>query len=134
MLPPAKIGGTRIDKSVIAEGSIILADKIEKSLIGVRSRIGFKTTIVSSYVIGNDFYETLERIEYERSVGIVPIGIGDGCYIENAIIDKAVRIGNNVTITGGAHLPNTDHEFYTIKDGIIVVKKGAVLPDGFSVQ
>jgi glucose-1-phosphate adenylyltransferase len=134
MLPPAKIGGTRIDKSVIAEGSIILADKIERSLIGVRSRIGFNTTVVCSYIMGNDFYETLDRIEHERSAGSTPIGIGNDCYIDTAIIDKNVRIGNRVVIKGGKHLENTDQEFYTIKDGIIVVKKGAVLPDGFTVQ
>ena len=134
MLPPAKVAGTRVDRSVIAEGSIILADKVDGSIIGIRSRVGFNTTIVNSYIMGNDFYETLDRIEHERSQGFTPIGIGDGCYIENAIIDKNVRIGNRVLIKGGLHLANTDHELYTIKDGIIVVKKGAVLPDGFAVQ
>jgi glucose-1-phosphate adenylyltransferase len=62
------------------------------------------------------------------------LGIGDNCYINNAIIDKNVRIGNNVRINGGAHLENSDQELYTVKDGIVVVKKGAIVPDGFVIE
>jgi glucose-1-phosphate adenylyltransferase len=59
--------------------------------------------------------------------------VGDRCYIKNAILDKNVRIGNDVRINGGAHLENTDHALYTVKDGIVVVKKGAILPNGFVI-
>ena len=65
--------------------------------------------------------------------GIPKLGIGDRCYIRNAIIDKNCRIGNDVRINGGPHLANADHSLYTVKDGIIVVKKGAILPDGFVI-
>ena len=65
--------------------------------------------------------------------GMPGIGIGERCYIKNAIIDKNCRIGNDVRINGGTHLENIDHELYTVKDGIVVVKKGAVLPDGFVI-
>ena len=59
MLPPAKISGTTLEKTIIAEGSIINASRIENSVIGIRSRIGHGSTVVSCYIMGNDFYETL---------------------------------------------------------------------------
>ena len=133
MLPPAKISGTTLEKTIIAEGSIISASRIENSVIGVRSRIGHGTTIVSSYIMGNDYYETLQEIENNTQKGIPKIGIGDRCYFKNAIVDKNCRIGNDVRINGGQHLSNTDHELYAVKDGIVVLKKGAVLPDGFVI-
>ena len=133
MLPPAKISGTTLEKTVIAEGSIILASRIEQTVIGIRARIGHGTTVVSSYIMGNDYYETLGDMEVNASKGIPRIGIGERCYIKNAIIDKNTRIGNDVRINGGAHLENTDHKLYTVKDGIVVVKKGAILPDGFVI-
>jgi glucose-1-phosphate adenylyltransferase len=133
MLPPAKISGTTLEKTIIAEGCIINASRIENSVIGIRTRIGTGTTIVSSYLMGIDFYETIEEIEHDKSHGLPSVGIGNRCYIRNAIVDKNCRIGDDVRINGGAHLENTDHSLYTVKDGIIVIKKGAVLPNGFVI-
>jgi glucose-1-phosphate adenylyltransferase len=133
MLPPAKVSGTTLEKTIIAEGSIITASRIENSVIGIRARIGHGTTIVSCYIMGNDFYETLLEIENNTSKGIPKIGIGDRCYFKNTIVDKNCRIGNDVRINGGSHLPNSDHSLYAVKDGIVVLKKGAILPDGFVI-
>jgi glucose-1-phosphate adenylyltransferase len=133
MLPPAKISGTTLEKTVIAEGTIINASRIEQTVIGIRARIGHGTTIVNSYIMGNDYYETIEEMARNRERGIPEIGVGDRCYIKDAIIDKNCRIGNDVRINGGNHLENIDHSLYTIKDGIVVVKKGAVLPNGFVI-
>ncbi|MEO6721603.1 MAG: glucose-1-phosphate adenylyltransferase [Ferruginibacter sp.] len=133
MLPPAKISGTTLEKTIIAEGSIINASRIENSVIGVRSRLGHGTTIVSCYIMGNDYYETIAEIENNTGKGIPKIGIGDRCYIKNTIVDKNCRIGNDVRINGGSHLPDTDHSLYAVKDGIVVLKKGAVLTDGFVI-
>ncbi len=133
MLPPAKISGTTLEKTIIAEGSIIMASRIENSVIGIRSRIGLGSTIVSSYIMGGDYYETLEEMVRSTERGIPKIGIGERCYIKNTIIDKNCRIGNDVRINGGSHLSNTDHALYTVKDGIVVVKKGSILPDGFVI-
>ena len=133
MLPPAKISGTTLEKTIIAEGSIINASRIENSVIGVRSRIGHGSTIVSCYIMGNDFYETLAEIDCNTEKNIPKIGIGDRCYIKNAIVDKNCRIGNDVRINGGEHLAATDHPLYAVKDGIVVLKKGAVLTDGFVI-
>ena len=133
MLPPAKISGTTLERTVVAEGSIISASRIENSVIGIRSRIGHGTTIVSSYIMGNDYYETLAELEHNIKRGLPKIGIGERCYIRNTIIDKNCRIGNDVRINGGAHLSNADHSLYTIKEGIVVLKKGAVIPDGYVI-
>ncbi len=134
MLPPAKISGTTLEKTIIAEGSIIHASRIEHSVIGIRSRIGYGTTIVNSYLMGNDYYETLDLINQNASKGIPKIGVGERCYIKNAIIDKNCRIGNDVKIIGGNDIADAEHELYTIKEHIVVVKKNAVLPDGFVIQ
>ena len=133
MLPPAKISGTTLEKTLVAEGSIINASRIENSVIGIRSRIGLGSTLVSTYTMGNDSYETLEEIATANAKGIPLMGIGSRCYIKNAIIDKNARIGDDVRINGGPHIENTDHALYTVKDGIVVLKKGCIIPNGFVI-
>jgi glucose-1-phosphate adenylyltransferase len=133
MLPPAKISGTTLNQTIIAEGSIIHADKVSNSVIGIRSRIGQGSNILSCYIMGNDFYETLEEIAYNFAKNIPRVGIGDNCNLENVIVDKDCRIGNNVNIKGGAHLADSDHSLFTIKDGIVVIKKGAIIEDDFKL-
>jgi glucose-1-phosphate adenylyltransferase len=133
MLPPAKISGTTLEKVLVAEGSIISASRLERCVIGIRSRVGLGTTMVDTYMMGGDNYETLDEIREDSASGIPPIGVGERCYIRNAILDKNVRIGNDVRINGGAHLENKDHPLFTVKDGIVVVKKGAIIPDGFVI-
>jgi glucose-1-phosphate adenylyltransferase len=133
MLPPAKVSGTTLEKTLIAEGSIVNASRVESSVIGIRSRIGHGSTIVSTYTMGSDFYETLTDIANVQEKGIPFLGVGDRCYIKNAILDKNVRIGNDVRINGGTHLENADHPLYMVKEGIVVVKKGAVIPNGFVI-
>lgn len=133
MLPPAKISGTYLDKTIIAEGSIIRAKSIENAVIGIRSRIGEGSVLKSCYIMGSDFYETIEEIEHNYARGIPKIGIGDNCTLTNLIMDKDVRMGNNVVINGGSHLEDSDHALYAVKDGIVVVKKGAIIPDGYVI-
>ncbi len=133
MLPPAKISGTTFERALITEGCIIHAALIEESIIGIRTRIGKGTKIINSYIMGSDFYETLREIEYDIEKGLPKVGIGDNCNIKNAIVDKNCRIGNNVAINGGTHLPDSDHALYAVKDGIVVIKKEAVIPDGFVI-
>jgi glucose-1-phosphate adenylyltransferase len=133
MLPPAKISGSTLDKTLVAEGSIINALKIDNSVIGIRSRIGHESTLVSTYMMGSDYYETLPEIAKAHLEGFPLLGIGDRCFIKNAILDKNVRIGNDVRINGGMHLDNLDHPLYTVKDGIVVVKKGSIIPNGFVI-
>ncbi len=133
MLPPAKISGTTLEKTLIAEGSIIHASHIENSVIGIRSRIGLESTLMNTYMMGSDYYETLDEIAHINSSGTPMMGIGNHCFINNAIIDKNCRIGNDVRINGGIHLENADLPLYSVKDGIVVIKKGAILPNGFII-
>jgi len=131
ILPTTKVSGTVLEKAVIAEGCIIHAAKIEKSVIGIRSRIGKESTIINTYMMGCDYYETLNEIE-NNHIKII-MGIGERCFIKNAIIDKNCRIGDDVRINGGKHLEDTETDMYSIKDGIVVVKKDAVIPKGFVI-
>jgi glucose-1-phosphate adenylyltransferase len=131
MLPTSKITGTHLNKAVIAEGCIIHAAKIERSVIGIRSRIGKESTVINTYMMGNDDYETLEAMERDKSEAL--LGIGERCFIKNTIIDKNARIGDDVRINGGKHLTDTETAMYVIKDGIVVIKKNAVIPKGFSL-
>lgn len=127
MLPPAKFSGVTFTRALVAEGSIIQAKLVENSIIGVRSRIDFGTVVKNTYIMGNDIYESLENLV---GSGMIPMGIGRDCYIENAIIDKHVRIGNNVIIRGHKSLADEETDQYMIKKGIVVINKGAVILSG----
>jgi len=134
LLPPSKFRNSTINQSLISEGCIINAKEIKRSVIGIRSRIGEGTVLENCYVMGNDFYQDLDELNHEASVNKIHVGIGENCFIQNALIDKNVRIGNNVHISGGKHLDNFTNELYSIKDGIVVIKKGAVLSDNFRIE
>ncbi|WJJ97012.1 glucose-1-phosphate adenylyltransferase [Algibacter luteus] len=128
MLPTTKLAGTALERTVIAEGCIISAAKIEKSVIGIRSRIGDESTVINTYMMGSDYYESLDEINNKR----IPIlmGIGERCFIKNAILDKNCRIGDDVRINGGKHLEEVETDTYMVKQGIVVIKKGATIPKG----
>lgn len=132
MLPPAKVSAT-LEKVVIAEGSIINASRMEKSVVGIRTRIGHDSTIINSYLMGSDYFETIADLKADTAKGIPFLGVGNRTFIKNAILDKNCRVGDDVRINGGSHLENTDQPLYTIKDGIVVIKKGAIIPNGFVI-
>lgn len=127
MLAPSKVFGTWFNQAILADGCIIHAKKIERSIVGIRSRIGDNTEIAKTVIMGNDYFETLEKIVQHDEI---PMGIGSNCYIENAILDKNCRVGNNVIIRGSSLLSNDETDTYCIRDGIVVIKKGATIPDG----
>jgi glucose-1-phosphate adenylyltransferase len=127
LLPPAKFSGVTFTRAIVAEGSIVQAKLVENAILGIRSRIDYGTVIKNAYIMGNDYFESLEDLS---APGKIPMGIGKDCFIENAIVDKHVRIGNNVIIRGNENLPDQEHEHYVIKKGIVVINKNAVIPDG----
>ncbi len=133
MLPPAKVSGTIINKAILAEGCIIHAKEVTSSVVGIRARVGKDTVIKNTYIMGCDYYENIDQIHEKNQKGTPILGIGERCIIEDAIIDKNCSIGNDVTIKGGSHLEKVDHPLYTIKDGIVVIKKGAVIPNGYII-
>jgi len=130
-LPPALIDGCDLEQSVVADGCLIHGSHIRQSVIGLRSIVGPEVRIFRSVIMGADYFETPERRCENRKLGRPDIGIGEGSSIEGAIIDKNARIGEDVTIR--AHDPDeamVETENYVIRDGIVVIPKNAVIPDG----
>ena len=124
LLSPSKVFGTAMNKVLFSEGSIIRAKKLNRAVIGIRSRIGDKTVMEDCIMMGADYYETLDEILNKDNI---PVGIGSSCLLRNVIVDKNARIGNNVTIIGDTSLMDVEEEGYCIKEGIVVIKKGAVI-------
>ena len=129
-LPCSKLNNCTLHQSVIADGCLLDGTHITHSIIGVRSRVGVGTTIKNSIIMGADGYESAEEAAADAGRGIPNVGIGHNCTIINAIIDKNVRVGDSVSIINAHNLQERDEEIYNIRDGIIVVPKGAVIPSG----
>lgn len=132
LLPASKVTGTNHEKVLVAEGCIIEASRIERSIIGIRSRIGKGTTIENSIVMGNDHFATEEELSSQTNETPL-MGIGQRCFISNAIIDRNARIGSDVRIVGGSHLEDGEYNHHHVVDGIVVIPKGEIIPDGFSI-
>jgi len=132
-LPPSRIGGASIRNSLVSDGCVVDAGAvIENSVIGLRCRIGRNVVIRNSVVLGNDFYETDGGLADGMAKGLPPLGIGDDTIISGAIIDKNVRIGKRVRIANEhGWLTTADSDRFTIRDGVAVVPKDAVVPDGW---
>ncbi len=126
-LPGSKLNNCNVHQSVISEGCILNGADIKHSVIGVRSRIGGGTTVKNSIIMGADNFETTHDLENNAALNIPNIGIGNHCTIINAIIDKNARIGDNVSIINAHNVQERDEENYCIRDGIIVIPKGALI-------
>lgn len=129
-LPPSKIEESDIRDSIITEGSIIGGAMITNSVIGLRSRISKGVRIKSSFMMGADYYQTLEEMRADIANGLPRIGIGEGSLIKRAIVDKNARIGRGVRLINEAKVTEADGDGYYIRDGIIIVPKNAVIKDG----
>jgi glucose-1-phosphate adenylyltransferase len=120
-LPLSKINESEISHSKIAEGTIIKKANISHSIIGLRSFIDDGTIIEDSIIMGNDFYD----INNPDPV----VGIGKGCQIKKAIIDKNVKLGSGVKIVNSANIQEAEDRYYVIRNGIVVIPKNTVVPD-----
>lgn len=130
-LPPSKLLGCDIDNSMVSEGCILNGVRVRKSIIGLRSRIDNGVSIEDSIIMGSDIFETLSEIRSNLELGRPHIGIGTNSVIRRAIVDKNVRIGNNVKLINQHGVENMDDPngcFY-IREGIIIIPKGAIIPD-----
>jgi glucose-1-phosphate adenylyltransferase len=134
-LPPSKIDKSEINDSIISDGCIINGAKISRSLIGLRSRIAEGTQIDASYIMGADYYQTLEDMVGDREAGRPRVGVGENTIIRRAIIDKNTRIGRDVRLVNEAGIEAIDGPdgMYYIRDRIILVPKNALIPDGTTV-
>jgi glucose-1-phosphate adenylyltransferase len=129
-LPGSKINGAQIEHAVISDGCILNHAKISNSIVGVRSFVGAGTELNRVILLGCDYYESSESIRSNEAAGRPRIGVGSNTRIENAIIDKNARIGNNVVISPAGKPENADHPFYHIRDGIVVIPKSGIVPHG----
>jgi glucose-1-phosphate adenylyltransferase len=131
-LPPSKIDDCEIRNSIISEGCIINGARINNSLIGLRSRLGNGSQLEAAYIMGADFYQTLEDMQADLATGRPYIGVGKGTIIRRAIIDKNARIGANVRLLNEAGVEEADgpNGSYYIRDRIIIVPKNGLIPDG----
>lgn len=131
-LPPSKVHESDIDNSMVSEGCILNGITARRSIIGLRSRIDNGTKIENSIVMGSDFFEPLDELQKNLAQSIPHLGIGKNCVIRRAIIDKNVRIGNNVQLINARGVDKEDDpkSCYYIREGLIIIPKNAVIPDG----
>jgi glucose-1-phosphate adenylyltransferase len=129
-LPATKVEACTVRRALLSEGCILVGAEIEHAVIGIRSRIGKGAQIRDSLVLGADLYETVEEMERAQGKGLPPVGIGADSVIEHAIVDKNSRVGRGVRITNHSGEGDRDGEGYHLRDGIVVVPKNAVIPDG----
>jgi len=129
-LPPSVFDDTHVVRSLVADGCILEGARIKNSIVGLRSRICRGVTIEDSIVMGADWLASPSPQEEILAAGDLPMGIGQGSTISRAILDKNVRIGPNCTIVGHPDRPDEEHEHWSVRDGIVIVGKSAVIPGG----
>ncbi|MCK5034086.1 MAG: glucose-1-phosphate adenylyltransferase, partial [Calditrichia bacterium] len=124
-LPASKINNCHINHATVSEGSIILGSIVEQAVVGIRAYIDEGTLVQRAYIMGNTHYETVK--ERQKNTNRPNLGIGKNCVIKNSIIDMDVRIGNNVQLINRENVTEKFEKNYAIRDGIIIVPKGAVI-------
>jgi glucose-1-phosphate adenylyltransferase len=130
-LPPSRIVGATLAHAVVSDGCVIGAGTtVERSTVGVRSRIGRNVVLREAVIIGADRYETDEERAANAKAGRPNLTVGDGTVIERAILDKDARVGSRVRIVNDKGAAEAEGPNYVIRDGIVVIPRGAVVPDG----
>jgi glucose-1-phosphate adenylyltransferase len=130
-LPASRVCKAALGQCLVSDGCVIdCGTRAERCVLGVRSRVGRNVTLRDTVMIGAGRFETEAETAAARGRGAPPVGVGDGSVIERAILDKDCRIGRNVRVVNRAGVAEADGDNYAIRDGVVVVPKGAVLPDG----
>lgn len=129
-LPGTKINGATIDHAMVSDGCIINHATIRHTLVGIRSIVGNGSELNRVVLMGGDYYESHASIVENELIGKPRIGIGQNTRVENAIIDKNARIGDNVVITPDGKPSEVDHPLYHIRDGVVIIPKNGVIPHG----
>lgn len=131
-LPPSKIDNCEIRDSIISEGCIINGARISRSVIGLRSRLGEGAQVDAAYMMGADYYQTLEDMAGDARAKRPWIGIGERTIVRRAIVDKNARIGADCRLLNESGVENADgpNGMYYIRDRIIIVPKNGLVPDG----
>ncbi|MEW6439434.1 MAG: glucose-1-phosphate adenylyltransferase [bacterium] len=129
-LPPSLIEDCRMRRAAVADGCRLQGAEIEESIVGLRSIIYPGARLSQVVMMGADYYEDQGDIAGDCEKGWPPIGIGGGSRIERAIIDKNARIGHGVVIRSRAGEPDREEDTFALRDGIVVIPKNTVIPDG----
>ena len=129
-LPPSRIEHCQVKRALVADGCLLYGGEIQECIIGLRSVINSGVRLGQVVMMGADYYEDDDEKAKSRLVGRPCVGIGDGTVIERAIIDKNARIGKGVTINSHEGEPDREEEQYAVRDGIVVITKEALIPDG----
>jgi len=129
-LPASKVESCVVTNSLLSEGCIVVGAQIERSVIGIRSRIGRGAQVRESLILGADYYETLDELDRGSGRGAPPIGVGEDSIVAGAILDKNARIGRGVRILNEAGVQEKEGDGYYIREGIVLVPKNGVIPDG----
>lgn len=129
-LPASKIYKCDFDHTIVSGGCFIKNAKINRSIIGIRASIDEGSILEKVVLMGSDFYQSNEEKDNNANSKTPNIGVGKNTRIKNAIIDKNARIGNNVTLSPEGLEEGTAIEGVVIRDGILVVVKDSVVPDG----
>lgn len=132
-LPAAKVNSCVMDRAIISDGCIITGATIKRCVIGIRSVIGADSELTDVVMMGADRFQSIDEIKESRAAGTPIIGIGKGCKIEHAILDKDCCIGDNVEISPKGKEDLWENEYVMVRDGIIIVKKDAVIPSGTKI-
>jgi glucose-1-phosphate adenylyltransferase len=129
-LPGSKINGAEIDHAIVSDGCIINHARITQSIVGIRSLVDTGSQLHRTILLGSDYFESTESITQNENAGRPRIGVGKNTRIENAIVDKNARIGNDCVITPAGKPENLDHPLYYIRDGIVIIPKNGAIPHG----
>jgi glucose-1-phosphate adenylyltransferase len=130
-LPPAHVLAARVEQCLVSDGCRVEAGaNLERCVVGVRSHIGRDVVLRETVLNGADRFENDEERAANRRGGLPDFGVGDGCVIQRAIIDKDCRIGRDVRIVNAAGVRDAESDLYVIRDGIVVIPNGTVVPDG----
>jgi glucose-1-phosphate adenylyltransferase len=129
-LPGASVREVYMKRALVCAGSKVEHGAIEHSILGTRTICKSGIKIIDSVICGADFFETNEVLQYNREVGRPDVGIGGDTVIRKAIVDKNARIGYGVRIDPAENVKDHDGDGYSVRDGIVIVEKDAVIPDG----
>jgi glucose-1-phosphate adenylyltransferase len=129
-LPATKFRDCRISQSIVSEGCLIWGSSIDRSIVGIRSRVQAGASLKDVIMMGADYYENDDVRASNLQRGIQAVGVGPGTVVERAILDKNARIGANCVIRGAAGRPDEDGDGWYLRDGIVIVPKDAQIPEG----
>ena len=128
-LPPSKINAAAIEHAVVSDGCIINKARIQHSVVGIRGILEEGAALNRVVMMGADYYDSPARVNQPENQGI-PLGIGRGTRIDNAIVDKNARIGEACVLSPAGKPENMDHPLYYVRDGVLIIPKGRVIPNG----